>query len=114
MKLLFDENISPRLPHLLAELFPGSQHVRDLGLTRAADLLIWDYAGREGFVVVSKDSDFYDRAMLAGAPPKVVFLQIGNAGTGQVASLLRKNVHLIAQFVQSQQADCLLLPLHSR
>jgi predicted nuclease of predicted toxin-antitoxin system len=37
MKLLFDENLSPRLPRLLAEQFPDSVHVRDCGLKGAPD-----------------------------------------------------------------------------
>lgn len=39
MKLLFDENLSPRLVILLADLFPNSVHVRDMGLRAAANLL---------------------------------------------------------------------------
>ena len=31
MKLLFDENLSPKLPRLVASAFPDSQHVRELG-----------------------------------------------------------------------------------
>ena len=37
MKLLFDENISPRLVAGLSDVFPGSVHVRDVGLARATD-----------------------------------------------------------------------------
>ncbi len=32
MKLLFDHNLSPKLIHRLAELFPNSNHVYHLGL----------------------------------------------------------------------------------
>ena len=35
MKLLFDQNLSPRLVPLLAVEFPGSQHVRDAGMAAA-------------------------------------------------------------------------------
>ncbi len=40
MKLLFDENMSPRLVAGLADVFPGSVHVRDVGLDRATDAAI--------------------------------------------------------------------------
>ena len=33
MKLLFDENLSPKLPALLESKFPGSRHWRDFRLT---------------------------------------------------------------------------------
>ena len=44
MKLLLDQNLSHRLVAALADLYPGSAHVRDLGLKEAADEAIWDYA----------------------------------------------------------------------
>ncbi len=39
MKLLFDENLSHKLVWLLADLFPDSIHVRDVGLKAADDPL---------------------------------------------------------------------------
>ena len=44
MKLLFDQNISPSLVALLADLFPGSLHVREAGLERATDESVWQFA----------------------------------------------------------------------
>ena len=67
MKLLFDQNLSPRLPRLLADIYPDSVHVRDIGLRDADDLTIWQYAGLQGYTIVSKDSDFQQRVyLLAG------------------------------------------------
>ena len=57
MKLLFDQNLSHKLVRLLADLFPDSLHVREVGLNAAGDPLVWDYAKAHGFVIVSKDSD---------------------------------------------------------
>ena len=61
MRLLFDQNLSHRLVKLLSSEYPGSGHVRDVGLNAADDRTIWDYAARNGFVIVSKDSDFEQR-----------------------------------------------------
>jgi len=44
MKLLFDENLSPKLSGLLATLFPGSFHVRECGLLGRSDDAVWEYA----------------------------------------------------------------------
>ena len=60
MKLLFDENLSPKLPRLLADLFPDSLHVRDVGMKTTGDPLVWDYAKDNGFMIVSKDVDMHD------------------------------------------------------
>jgi predicted nuclease of predicted toxin-antitoxin system len=42
MKLLFDQNISPRLVHRLEGIYADSVHVREIGLRDADDSLIWD------------------------------------------------------------------------
>ena len=70
MKLLFDENLPPRLADVLQSEFSGSMHVHSCGLGSADDQAIWEYAGREGFTIVSKDSDFQERSVLCGSPPK--------------------------------------------
>jgi predicted nuclease of predicted toxin-antitoxin system len=89
MKLLFDQNLSHRLVNILAPEFSDSQHVRDVGMATAADPVVWAYAAKEGFVIVSKDSDFQQRAMLRGHPPKVVWVRLGNCSTTDVSVLMR-------------------------
>jgi predicted nuclease of predicted toxin-antitoxin system len=89
MRLLFDQNLSHRLVSLLAIEYPGSQHVRDVGLKAAADETIWEHAAHDGLVIVSKDSDFQQRALLYGHPPKVVWIRLGNCSTAAVATLLK-------------------------
>lgn len=88
MKLLFDENLSPKLPGQLAALFPGSAHVRDCGLLGLSDEDVWEYARANGFTIVSKDSDFQQRSLLYGPPPKLVWLRIGNCTRQQLLNLI--------------------------
>ncbi|NLT70435.1 MAG: DUF5615 family PIN-like protein [Verrucomicrobiaceae bacterium] len=64
MKLLFDQNLSSALVGHLADLFPGSTHVKSLGMMSADDVAIWNYAAQNGFTIVSKDSDFQQRSLL--------------------------------------------------
>lgn len=89
MKLLFDENLSPRLVELLAADFPGCTHIETLGMRGAPDTAVWNYARENGYTIVSKDNDFRQRAFLYGPPPKVVWLSVGNAGTNAIAMLVR-------------------------
>jgi predicted nuclease of predicted toxin-antitoxin system len=91
MKLLFDQNLSPRLPQMLAVEFPGSAHVREFGLARGADPVVWAHAAAEGFIIASKDVDFQQRALLRGPPPKVIWIRLGNCLTASVAALLSSN-----------------------
>ena len=91
MKLLFDENLSPKLPHLLTTLFPDSAHARDCGLLGRSDDVVWEYARSNGFIIVSKDSDFQQRSLLYGHPPKVVWLRSGNCNRQQLVQLIAKH-----------------------
>jgi predicted nuclease of predicted toxin-antitoxin system len=52
VKLLFDENLSHRLVAQLAAEFPGSAHVRDVGLAAVPDADVWAYAATNEFVIV--------------------------------------------------------------
>ena len=89
MKLLFDENLAPRLVEALADLFPDSEHVHSAGLAHATDEQVWRYARDHGFTIVSKDSDFHERSLLLGFPPKVVWIRRGNCSTDEIQRLLR-------------------------
>jgi predicted nuclease of predicted toxin-antitoxin system len=89
MKLLFDQNLSPRLVRLLADIFPDSDHLREVGLRDEPDAAIWLFAKEHGFTIVSKDSDFQRWSVRYGAPPKVIWLRVGNCTRHRVESLLR-------------------------
>ena len=89
LKLLFDQNLSHRLPDRLADLYPGSAQVRLLGMDRAADMTIWEHAKREGFGIATRDVDLAEIATLRGAPPLVVWLRGGNSSTAAVEAALR-------------------------
>ena len=89
MKLLFDQNLSHRLPDRLADLFPGSTQVRLIGLDRASDVKVWEHAAREGHAIATRDVDLAEMATLRGAPPLVVWLRGGNSSTATVEAALR-------------------------
>jgi predicted nuclease of predicted toxin-antitoxin system len=95
MKLLFDQNLSFRLPLRLADLFPQSVHVRLIGMEQATDSVIWEYAKNRDFVIVSYDSDFAERNKLFGPPPKIVWLRCGNSPPREIEALLRANASAI-------------------
>ena len=68
VRLRFDQNLSHRLVAHLAAEFPGSAHVRDAGLAAATDQDVWAYAALNGFLLVSKDVDFQQRALALRVP----------------------------------------------
>lgn len=108
-RLLLDENLSPRLVSQLAEMFPGTVHVDDVGLHGRSDEEVWGHARQHEFVLVSKDNDFRQLSFLRGAPPKVVWLHIGNAPTSVVLDLLGQRSADIASFVDDKDASLLTI-----
>lgn len=111
MKLLFDENLSRRLVVRTAALFPGSRHVEDVGLAGRTDETIWAFARDGDYVIVSKDSDFRELCAARGAPPKVVWLRIGNSGTGAIQRLLEQNRVALEAFEADHEEAFLVLAL---
>ncbi len=109
MKLLLDENLSDRIIPNIIDLYPNSQQVKTLGLANTDDAAIWEYAKTNGFVIVSKDSDFHQRSLLYGHPPKFIFLRIGNCPTSKIIQILRDNLDTIIQFESSETESILVL-----
>lgn len=111
MKLLFDENVSPKLLQILANDYPDSVHVRSVGLYGADDQQIWDYSRAQGFAIVSKDTDFRERSFVEGFPPKIIWLDVGNAGTTLIADLLRRQRQRVEAFEKQEETSFLILSL---
>jgi predicted nuclease of predicted toxin-antitoxin system len=110
MKLLFDQNLSPRLPQLLADIYAESVHVREIGLRDASDAEIWEFAKANGYAIVSKDSDFQQRSLLNGWPPKFIWLRVGNCTVARTESLLRSYSAAIHTFELDESKSHLMLP----
>jgi predicted nuclease of predicted toxin-antitoxin system len=109
MKLLFDENLSPKLVKLLGDLYPSSVHVREVGLKESDDLTVWKYAQDNSLMICSKDSDMHQRSFLLGFPPKVVWVKLGNCSTAEIEKLLRKRFAEIEAFAADEYASFLIL-----
>ncbi len=109
MRLLFDEQLSEALVQRVADEFPGALHVRVLGRGGALDLDVWEMAREHGCVLVTKDEDFHRLSLLRGAPPKVVWLRIGNCATEDISRLLSMHADDIRQFEAQASATVLEL-----
>jgi predicted nuclease of predicted toxin-antitoxin system len=109
MRLLIDQNLSPYLAERLGDLFPNSAHVETVGLGRSADEVGWAYAKDQGFVILTKDEDFNEMAVIRGFPPKVIWVQLGNCTTAQVESAIRESYSRIEIFISSDEAGTFVL-----
>ena len=109
MKLLLDENLSRRIAPFPQTAFPGSTQVSLLDLEGASDSEIWRYAKDNGFVIVSRDSDFQERAMVSGHPPQVIWLKIPNRSKTVVLNILLEHHAEIEQALIVQNLACVEL-----
>ena len=109
MKLLLDGNISDRIVPRIIDLFPDSTHVKNVGLHPADDPVIWSWAKQHGFAIVSKDTDFHQRSIIFGHPPKIVWIRVGNCPTSLIVNLLRSRHAVIQQFFESAIESLLVI-----
>jgi hypothetical protein len=109
VKLLFDENLSPKLVVALADIFPGSLHVDRVGLGGASDNEVWLYAQQHELTLVSKDVDFHEKSLLHGYPLKVICIRRGNCTNKQIEMILRNTTEQIHALLADPDAAFLIL-----
>ncbi len=102
MKWLIDAQLPPKLSSWFRTIGEDSIHVQELasGLS-LSDEFLWNYAKREGRIIVTKDRDFFERSILLGSPPQVLFIQVGNCSNERLISILAltKN-HWLSTFAE--------------
>ena len=109
MKLFVDHNLSYELVGRLADLFPNSEHVRHVNLHEADDRTVWEYARSNGFAIGSKDEDFHQLSFLYGAPPKVVWVRLGNCTTADIEQALRRHHTDLLNFDTNEEGAFLIV-----
>ena len=111
MKLLFDENLSHHLITTLGDLYPESEHVRNVGLKAGDDMQIWKHALDHDFVIATKDDDFRSLSVLRGHPPKVILLALGNCSTPLVEQLLREHHERLMRFAHDEYDSHIIISM---
>lgn len=103
MKLLLDQNISYRILKRILNNFPNSKHLNEVKLTNSDDKAIWHYAQKEGFTIITHDSDFDDLFLLYGFPPKIIKFKVGNLSNEETISIILKNEIFIREFMEDEE-----------
>src|SRR5712671_4674827 len=102
-----------RLLQPLAELFPGSEHIRNLTNTGTSDRLLWDLARTGRFILTTRDEDFVGMSVLRGAPPKVVWLNVGKSRNAVIAALLQTHASDIERFAEHDEHTFLAIGFYT-
>ncbi|MGZ0079550.1 DUF5615 family PIN-like protein [Methylomonas sp. YC3] len=107
MKLLLDENLSRRAVAFLLDAFPETTQIALLGMENADDLTVWRYAKSNGFVIVTKDADFFELSNLLGQPPKIIWLKTGNQSKAATINCLLANQNAIQVALVDEDKACI-------
>ena len=98
---LTPSDLQPEPPH--PDLGRATQY------SRADDDHVWHYACSNGYVLVSKDTDFLHRALMDTAGGKFVYLRTGNCTSARVAKLLTSRSTELLAFGADPAATVLTL-----
>ena len=101
MKFIVDNQLPVALCHFINAKGSDCQHVLEVGLARAQDLLIWQQAVETDRVVVSKDEDFFFLASLPGSEGRLIWVRLGNC---RKSFLLREFERRWPQVIASLEA----------
>ena len=92
MKVIVDAQLPPALARLFTAHGFDAVHVEEIEMKHAADSDIWNVAAAQSRVVVTKDSDFFERWERGNRSVPVVWIRCGNIRNrlllAQIAPLL--------------------------
>jgi predicted nuclease of predicted toxin-antitoxin system len=74
-------------------------HVADIDDTWS-DEVIWKYAKDNDLIIISKDSDFSNKIIIASPPPRVIHIKVGNMRIRELHEFLNKNWKRISNISQ--------------
>lgn len=78
MRFLVDAQLPPSLADLLRQRGHEAVHVFEVLAPNTRDHVIWPFALKGGYTLITKDEDFAEWSRLREPAPAVVWLRIGN------------------------------------
>jgi len=98
MKFIIDAHLPKRLSRFLNEKGFDSIHTLDLPKKNATkDFEINEVSLKENRIVISKDSDFYNRFLVKSEPFKLIIISTGNISNKDLIVLIEKNLDKIVE-----------------
>ena len=107
MKLLLDENLSRRIVPFIQDSYPDSTQVTLLDMEQVDDKTLRQYAIDHGFIITTKDADFYEMNLLYGPPPQVIWLKMGNQSKAATIKTLQIHAEAIEHALLKDNLGCI-------
>ncbi|WP_291099660.1 MULTISPECIES: DUF5615 family PIN-like protein [unclassified Flavobacterium] len=76
--------------------------VSDINL-QMTDTEIWNYALKNEMVILTKDTDFYNRFLVSERAPKVIYFQLGNYSLKQLYQYFNDNWEKIQSEIENSK-----------
>ncbi|NDP28328.1 MAG: hypothetical protein GZ087_13010 [Flavobacterium sp.] len=76
--------------------------VSDIDL-QMSDTEIWNYAFKNKLVILTKDTDFYHRFLVAKNAPKIIYFQLGNCSLKQLHQYFNDNWDKIQSEIENSR-----------
>lgn len=98
--------VDAQLPPQVAQWLSGrfsieAKALRELGLRDAEDRDIFTAAASANAVILTKDRDFVDMAMMLGSPPKIIWLTCGNCTNRHLMDVVLHQFDKVIKLLES-------------
>jgi predicted nuclease of predicted toxin-antitoxin system len=97
MNFIVDVNLPKRFSYFNSPQFIHAVDIND----EMTDKQLWEYAIFNDLVILTKDSDFYNRSVTSRVKPRVIYFQLGNTTLKEMHKYFEKNWLLILNSIQS-------------
>ena len=113
MNFLVDAQLPPRLcPWLEAKGHQASHVLEFSGNLSLPDSVVWEKAKDENGIILSKDWDFYERAVILSSPPQVLHIALGNCSNPALLRYLEKYWQPVEELLRQGAALISVTPTH--
>ena len=109
LKFLIDTQLPPRLATWIRNNSIEAKHTFDYPKGQfLSDSEIRKIAVNEDFIIVTKDTDFFEYFLIKGIPPKVLLLEVGNISNGDLIDLFEKYFPKIIEMFNNENASVVI------
>ena len=98
-----DANLPPQLAKWLKEKFSvNAVSLKDLSFLQASDKEIYFQASKKPVIILTKDEDFAELLRSEGAPPKVIWVTVGNISNQRLKEIILNNFQEAVQKLENE------------